>query len=181
MTEVARQNGAALQVAIQNVVTFGRLLRSHLRVYWLVYPLVAAVAILFHDNYRVGINQTASLPQSVFLIHKNELPSKGDYVAFRVAAGGKFDHSAILTKIVVGVEGDVVDVADRVVTVNGHAVGYAKTKSLKGEPLEPIQPTKIGRDQVYVMGLHKDSLDSRYTIVGLVSRADIVGRAYPIW
>ena len=170
-----------MQNVLKNTVSFVVLLVRHLRIHWPVYPLVAACCYFFADNYRIGLNQTASLPQSVFLIHKNEPAHKGDYLAFRTPAGSRFAHEAILTKIVVGESGDVVSVADRIVSVNGHPVGFAKTHSLKGEPLEPISPTVIGPDQVYVMGLHKDSLDSRYSIVGLVSRSSVVGKAHPIW
>ena len=170
-----------MRTAFRMSASFWTLLVEHFRVHWLVYPLVAACCFFFSENYRIGFNQTASLPQSVFLIHKNEPAGRGDYLAFRTPAGSRFAHEAILTKIVVGEAGDVVSVSDRIVFINGRAVGFAKTHSLKGEPLDPIAPTVIGADQVYVMGLHKDSLDSRYSIVGLIPRANIVGRAHPIW
>jgi len=33
----------------------------------------------------------------------------------------------------------------------------------------------------FVAGIHADSLDSRYALVGLVSKDDIIGRAYEIF
>jgi len=165
-------------------VAFVRLFGSHLRVHWVAYAALAALWMVVVDNYRVGFNQTPSLPQSVFLIHKNEPASKGQYVAFRVPpeASKHFSNpNAILTKIVVGVEGDRVSVADRIVHVNGVPVGYAKPKSLKGEPLFPLNEVVIPYGHLYVMGLHKDSLDSRYTIVGLVPVTSVVGRAHPLF
>jgi conjugal transfer pilin signal peptidase TrbI len=92
----------------------------------------------------------------------------------------KFNHNMILTKIVVGSPGDVVSVSGRVVRVNGVPVGFAKERSLKGEPLDPIEPSVVPPGHLYVMGLHKDSLDSRYTLVGLVPTQNVVGRAFPI-
>lgn len=162
-------------------VQFGRLFWAHLRVYWIAYAMLSACAVMFAKNYRIGLNQTPSLPQSIFLIHLNEPAKMGDYIAFHTPAGAGFGHDAILTKIVAGVAGDVVTVVDRVVSVNGRPVGFAKPKSLKGDSLEPIPPSVIGDGQVYVMGLHKDSLDSRYSMVGLVSLRSAVGRAIPIW
>jgi len=157
---------------------------AHLRVHWLTYLSIWGLWLVASANYVVGFNQTASLPQSVFVIHKNEPVAKGDYVAFRVppAAAKNFKSAdATLMKIVVGVEGDEVAVVDRIVHLNGKPVGYAKPRSRKGEPLEPIENVIVPQGSFYVMGLHKDSLDSRYTIVGLVPQQSVVGRAYPLF
>ena len=164
-----------------HVCSFLHLLGAHLRVHWLAYIMAAACAFMFAENYRIGINQTDSLPQSLFLIKLNASASKGDYLAFHPKPGTPFKPEAILTKIVVGTEGDVVTVKDRIVYVNDRPVGFAKTKSLKGEPLDPIQAGTIGKGQYYVMGLHKDSLDSRYSMLALIERTHFVGRALPIW
>lgn len=163
---------------------FAVLLWAHLRAQWVAYVALWGLWIVGSANYLVGFNETASLPQTMFIVHKNELPVKGHYVAFHVppAAAKNFSNpKAILTKIVVGMTGDKVTVKDRVVHVNGVAVGFAKTVSKKGEPLSPIADTVVGHGQYYVMGLHKDSLDSRYTIVGLVPVESVVGRAYPLF
>lgn len=165
------------------VIGFGRLLHAHVRVHWLSYCLIALVLYMFQENYRIGINETPSLPQTFFFIQKNAHIAKGDYVSFRVPpskAAVKVNPSMILTKIAVGVAGDVVTVSNRVVYVNGVPAGYAKEYSLKKEPLDPIDPIVVPPGSLYVMGLHRDSLDSRYTIVGLVSESTVVGKAYPI-
>ncbi len=181
MLNLRASNRLAIHGLPGKVRSFGGLLLVHLKLHWGVYLFVALSTWLFADNYRVGLNQTPSLPQAIFLIHKNEPALKGDYVAFMAPKAAGFKHESILTKIVVGEPGDVVTVSDRVVSVNGHPVGFAKTHSLKGDPLEPIEPVVIGQGQMYVMGLHKDSLDSRYRLVGLVPRSAIVGKAHPIW
>ena len=51
-----------------HVCSFLHLLGAHLRVHWLAYIMAAACAFMFAENYRIGINQTDSLPQSLFLI-----------------------------------------------------------------------------------------------------------------
>ncbi len=164
-------------------ISFWHLSVAHVRTHWVAYAAIWALWMVSSAIYVLGFNQTASLPQSVFVIHKHEPVSKGEYVAFHVPpeAARHFKNSkATLTKIAVGVEGDVVTVVNRVVHVNGTPVGYAKEKSLKGEELFPIAPVTVPAGHLYVMGLHKDSLDSRYTIVGLVPFESVVGRAYPI-
>jgi len=168
---------------VKRLVDFGHLLFAHLRVHWLAYVLLPLVYLMFQANYRIGINETPSLPQTFFLIHKRADVQKGDYVSFRIPPTSgpvKFNHNMILTKIVVGAPGDVVSVSDRLVRVNGVLVGFAKERSLRGEPLDPIAPSVVPPGYLYVMGLHKDSLDSRYTLVGLVPKQNVVGRAFPI-
>lgn len=173
-----------MKVVAQRILSFASLLWAHLGVHWLAYILIPILFAMFQANYRIGINETPSLPQTFFLIHKRAGVEKGDYVSFRVPQTQepvKFNHKMILTKIVVGIEGDVVDVHDRMVYVNGQPVGYAKEFSLKREPLKPIEPITVPRDHYYVLGLHKDSLDSRYTLVGLVPKDRVIGRAYPLF
>lgn len=168
----------------QRASSFLDLFRHHLSTHWIAYFLVVLSFQLFSTNYLFGFNATVSLPQSVFLIHKGQPIAKGDYVAFTVppAAARHFKNpKATLTKVVIGTEGDKLTVVDRVVHVNGIPVGFAKTHSLKREPLFPIEPVVIPFGYVYVMGLHKDSLDSRYDMVGLVPYTSIVGKALPIF
>ena len=163
---------------------FASLAAAHLRIYWFTYALLWCLCLLVEANYRVGINQTASLPQSLFLIHRGQVVNRGDFVTFYLdqAAAKHFKTpNPKLTKIVVGVPGDRVTVSDRVVFINGSPVGYAKPTSMKGEALEPIAGSIIQAGKYYVMGLHKDSFDSRYSLVGLVDSSMIVGRSYPIF
>lgn len=168
---------------MKQIIDFARLLVAHLRLHWFAYLLLPLLYLMFAANYRIGINETPSLPQTFFLIHKRAEVHKGDYVSFKIpptTGPVKFNHNMILTKIVVGAPGDVVTVSGRIVSVNGVPVGFAKERSLKGEPLEPIEPAVVPPGHLYVMGLHKDSLDSRYTLVGLVPTQNVVGRAFPI-
>jgi conjugal transfer pilin signal peptidase TrbI len=168
---------------IKHIADFSRLLFAHLRTHWFAYCLLPVVYVMFQSNYRIGINETPSLPQTFFLIHKRADVHKGDYVSFRIPPSNspvQFNSNMILTKIAVGVPGDVVSVQGRIVYVNSVPVGFAKERSLKGEPLDPIDPLVVPPGHLYVMGLHKDSLDSRYTLVGLVPTTNLVGRAYPI-
>ena len=161
--------------------TFGRQWATHLKTHWFAYLLAVVCVEMLSANYTLGINATPSLPQKLFVIHKHAPVRLGDYAAFKPPPEAGFDSRAILTKIVAGVEGDHVVQQDRMVFVNGVPVGYAKERSLKGAPLEPVRSAVIGRNEIYVRGLHKDSLDSRYAMVGLLTPDRMIGRAYPLW
>lgn len=141
---------------------------------------------LARDFYRLGWNMTESLPHKVFLIKVGEIPGRNDYVAFRWAPKtdslvNPYPSGVTFVKILVGDAGDVVEVKDREVFVNGKPVGYAKETSRSGLPLAVREAGTIGTGEIYVMGLHRDSLDSRYALVGNVHRTDVIGRAYPIF
>jgi conjugative transfer signal peptidase TraF len=167
----------------EKVRLFVGLLVRHLRVHWAFYVVVPITFSLFAANYRICVNETVSLPQTLFLLHRNSPVGLGDYVAFRARPSNgavSFDPKMILVKRVVGVAGDIVEVRDRVVLLNGQPVGFAKERSLKNEPLDPIRSVTIPKGMFYVIGLHRDSLDSRYSIVGLVDSTMLVGRAIPL-
>jgi conjugal transfer pilin signal peptidase TrbI len=56
---------------------------AHLKRWALVYVGIAALALWFHAHYAFGLNASPSLPHRLFLIHKGEMPGRGDFVAFR--------------------------------------------------------------------------------------------------
>ena len=64
--------------------SFGGLFLTHLRTHYVAYLAIWLSATLIGANYTVGFNQSASLPQDVFVIHKHEPAAKGDYIAFLV-------------------------------------------------------------------------------------------------
>lgn len=148
---------------------------------------VAIVGLwMIRDHYRIGWNLTESLPQKVFIVKVGEMPAKGDYVAF--SWHPKFDslvapypNEAMFIKIVAGIPGDVVQVTNREVSVNGESVGYAKPTSRTGLPLQETKPGSISNGQLYVRGTHRDSFDSRYALVGNVLVEHVIGKAYPIF
>jgi conjugal transfer pilin signal peptidase TrbI len=48
-------------------------------------------------------------------------------------------------------------------------------------PLELIAPQVIPPGQLYVLGTHRDSYDSRYARVGLIKQNDVIGKAIPLF
>ncbi len=105
-----------------------------------------------------------------------EDPQVGDRVLFEPPPeiGSKVPY----LKTVRGVPGMAVAVSeDGTVSLNGVAVGRAKTHALDGRPLEAIAPGAIPPGRYFLYADHPDSHDSRYAEIGLVSRDRILDRA----
>ena len=66
-------------------------------------------------------------------------------------------------------------------TLGGHSTGVAKTVSRASKPLEAGPTGVIPEGSYYVYAPHKDSLDSRYAIVGWVTTDDIIGRSFSLF
>ncbi len=104
-----------------------------------------------------------------------EDPRIGDRVLFEppAAVGSKVPY----LKTVRGLPGMAVAVAeDGTVSLDGVAVGRAKTHALDGRPLEAIAPGVIPPGRYFLHADHPDSHDSRYAGIGLVPRERILGR-----
>ncbi len=105
-----------------------------------------------------------------------EDPQIGDRVLFEPpeAVGSRVPY----LKTVLGVPGMRIAVGiDGTVRLNGEPVGLAKAHALDGRPLQAIASGVIPPGHFYLHADHRDSHDSRYTEVGLVPRARILGRA----
>lgn len=155
------------------------------RAKWLlVFILCASAAWLALRYVRIGINETSSLKHRVFLVIRGSIPTeRGEYVVFRWAGqGGYYRRGVLFTKLIAGVPGERIEVfPDRLVTVSGRTVGYARPRSSSGKVLEPAEPGVIPPGYLFVAGESEMSLDSRYKLVGLVRQQDIVGTAYAIF
>lgn len=161
--------------------SFRRKLSGHVRRWGIAYLLLIVGAALFQAHFAVGLNASPSLPHRFFLIHKGELPQRGQFVAFRWPGGGRYPAGVTFVKIVAGMTGDAVTRADQDFFVNGTPVGHAKTVSRQGMPLE-IGPTGVlPAGRYYVRAPHPDSLDSRYRLTGWISESQIIGRAYALF
>src|ERR1039458_9593862 len=122
--------------------TFRQTLGNHLRRWGCAYLLLLLGAALFQAHFAFGLNASPSLPQRLFLIHKGELPQRGQYVAFRWPGGGPYPAGVTFVKVIAGMAGDSVTRVDRDFFVNGQHVGQAKSASRRGEPLE-LGPTGV--------------------------------------
>ena len=100
-------------------------------------------------------------------------PRIGEIVAFPY----KENPSQHFVKRVVGLPGDVVDIRDRRITVNGAELD----DDFSSEPLVSVGnaafPIVVPADSYFVLGDNRDqSNDSRFIGVGCIRKADMMGR-----
>jgi len=161
--------------------------------------LAPIAAILFLQLFfRIDINYTDSLPHHAYITIKGSgwNLKRGDYAVFGfpnenpASPFRKGDH---LVKIVAGVPGDTVVVDENgtvrilsqdqpgLAKLGGFPAGIAKPYSKSGRALDPIKGGVIPDGYYYMYAPHTDSLDSRYSMVGLVNQSLIHGVTLPIF
>jgi conjugal transfer pilin signal peptidase TrbI len=151
----------------------------HCKRQWPAYALLFLLCALLMKHYSIGLNATNSLKDVFYVVEKNAQIVRGDYVAFKWRGGGPYKAGSTFVKKLAGVPGDQVTLVERGFFVNGVAVGEAKPVSLKGAPLELGPVGRLPEGRYYVMAPHKDSLDSRYALMGWVEQDQLVGKV--IW
>ncbi len=157
---------------------------------WLMRLLYAMAAIVIttvvaRPFFTVGINLDHSLPGTVFLIHKGEMPKRGQVVAFRFQ-GYKpyFPAGAIFVKLLAGIPGDTVRATDHgciQYSVNQTVIGCARAHARDGHSLNLGPVGMIPKGRYAVRGTSWDSFDSRYAGVGWIRKSQIIGRAYRLF
>jgi conjugal transfer pilin signal peptidase TrbI len=139
--------------------------------------LVASLAM----GIRITENLTSSLKGHVYIYVLGKNVSKGDLMAFSWHGGATYPRGSIFIKEVIGVPGDTVVRKDREIWVGDHYVGVAKPKTKAGIPVEPAAGGVIPADAFFVATPSKDSMDSRYAIVGNITKREMLGRAYELF
>ena len=139
----------------------------------------------WRDKHALLINTTDSLPNWAFVIHKNQVPARGEYVFFlpprsdlvRRHFGSKPE---MFGKIVYGMPGDTVEHRGNTVLVAGRVVSHTKPATRFGEPLVRGSNGVVPQGCYYVGTPHKDGFDSRYAAIGYACSDKIVGVGEPI-
>lgn len=166
----------------QKLLVLNEQIAVHLRKHWIKWAMMMALAIAFQQNYMLGLNLSPSLPQTMFLIQKGVPVQKGDYAAFNWhGQGGFYVNQPYFTKIVKGIAGDVITVKDRDVFINGELVAHAKEQASTGKHMDVIEPRVLAQGEFYMFATNPKSLDSRYSVVGVIPQADIIGRAIALF
>ena len=140
--------------------------------------------LLYTQFYEFKLNvSTKSLPGTLFLLEKKQLPNKNDFVIAHLPKDNRFYADKNLLKLVKGVAGDKVEVNDSVLYINGKDMGKVKRVLLSGDIMYPIttKPLIIPEGYYFLWSPHKDTYDSRYRSVGLINKNRIVGKAYEIF
>lgn len=149
-----------------------RILRSTISSLIVVAAIAVLISMLFLPVLRVtGTSMMPTLQNDELVICRKWGEFKrGDVIAF-------YYNNKILLKRVIGLSGDVIDIAeDGTVYVNGEAIDepYLNEKAF-GE-CDLNLPYQVPDERVFVMGDHRStSVDSRSTTVGCVANESVVG------
>lgn len=134
---------------------------------------------LLVNKFIYGVNP----PLSDKKILVFETPERGDIIVFKYPE----DPNRDFIKRVIGVEGDIVEIKNKKVFVNGvelkepyarHTDSYIHPREL--DPRDNFGPIKVPPHKLFVMGDNRDqSYDSRFW--GFVDLKDVKGKAFIIY
>ena len=129
------------------------------------------------DYISLVYNPTASLPWRYFIRLKQSAPQRGHYACVPCPWYG-----GTLIKKVAGTAGDIIhyDFEGNLWIRRHLKVGKPKKRAKDGRLLTPLAPGVIPHGQVFIMGEHDRSLDSRYAEVGLIPEHALQGRVIPL-
>ncbi len=147
--------------------------------------LLAATLLHFY-GFGYDPQKITCLPYHFYIYEKKRISPtrvhRGDLIAFRMDRRGApfFREGQLFIKMVGGVPGDVVEVRDGKVLINGKSV-----KSLNAHVMEKMgkrasdfdSQKVIARDELWVMGTNPRSFDSTYW--GVLHETQIIGKV--IW
>ncbi len=138
--------------------------------------LVATLLLPVLQIYGTSMSPTLSEGDIVVSIKSPHI-NRGDIIAF-------YYNNKLLVKRVVAMSGDVVDIdEDGNVTLNGEPLDepYLSEKSLGDCNI--TLPYKVPDERYFMMGDHREnSLDSRNSAIGCVSKDQIVGKlVFSVW
>ncbi len=140
--------------------------------------------LLIGDHLLVNrLSYSVKVPFTDIVILHLGNPNRGDVVVFRYPV----DRSKDFIKRVIAKEGDVVEIKDKVVYVNGQRINdphafFAEDNLIPGlfSQRDNFGPVTVPKGSYFCMGDNRDrSLDSRFW--GFVKDEDLVGRALIIY
>ena len=167
------------------LVNLVRGILGHYRQHLMTYLVLGIAVVWFGSNFKLAVNVTDSLPGKVYLIAKGVLPqARNEPVAFvwhDPKRQTQYPDGVTFLKLVGGMPGDEITHDGRLISVNEWTLTpkeFAKT-GVKLDPNPASGP--IPPQSYFVVGMHKDSLDSRYAMVGLVYQKQVIGKAYALF
>lgn len=173
----------------------------------IIISLCLAISIhLISSRYSIVFGHQQCLDGKVWLIEKNVLPQKGEYIYIKGTHIPRYEKVR-LVKLVEGVEGDVVRVLPAAEGITGEVIINNMPRKLKirayvqlvdtNGTVQKVYPvykegtngselpfllgygTTVIKNGYYVAGTHPASYDSRY--YGIVDKKDVLGRAILIF
>jgi len=158
-------------------------LARFLRRHWIISTVV--LVLYLAAKHWLWVNVTPSLPYRLVWLEYGAQPQRGDLMVFRFSGeplpGMGYVDGVPFFKRVAGLPGDRIEVVERVVSVAGVRVGYAKPHTREGQRLDPIAAGVVPEGYLFGQADSDDSFDSRYAQSGLVPMTRVVGVAHVIF
>ncbi|GAA5143665.1 signal peptidase I [Thalassotalea piscium] len=163
-----------------------KLTKLHLSILAIGLTVFSIFEFISNSSWKLSYEEQAylrCLPIELTLTHYGEIKStdlgKGDLVAVNPDKYKDFYREGVtLLKVIAGVPGDEIFIADGKVFINGDFVSvYSTHESAKLNPFKEGK-FKLEDDQYWIAGSTSVSLDSRY--IGPVNLESIIGKGYAI-
>ncbi len=122
----------------------------------------------FYENNYIFISRQA---------YRFDEPKRGDIIVFHSDLKTQTGKEKLLIKRIVAIPGDVVNIADGKVMINGEL--QTEDYTLEAYTSGWVSDVEVPEDSLFVMGDNRqNSTDSRDSGVGFVAYDDIVGKAF---
>lgn len=128
------------------------------------------LSIMFVKGYSVRINQTDSLPYSLYLA-----TPANNFKLKQIVSFTKVESPVLFAKRIAGLPGDRITIKEAKIYINDQELDSIRTSLL------PITPGLIPAGYFFAWGEGEKSFDSRYAEFGLVSQSSIQEILWPLY
>lgn len=139
------------------------------------------------SGYEIRLNNTQSLPQTIWLVNKNQVTNfkTGQYFSFYAPGDTMLTHgeSTPVLKMVGATAGVYVSIVNHRLLINGYESGVLWYATERNHILTPIESQVIESGCYFAWTPALYSYDSRYKDIGIVCEKDhrIYGSATPLF
>ncbi len=172
----ARQYGESIVIAVLLALSLKSLVFANYTI-----PSSSMEPTLLIGDYLIAnrLSYVMKVPLTDIVLFTLGEPERGDIIIFRYPK----DRSKNYVKRVIAKAGDVVEIKEKVMYVNGQRADYASANFVDPRvfpgsfsPRDNFGPVTVPKDSYFVMGDNRDnSSDSRFW--GFLKKNDLVGKA----
>ena len=131
---------------------------------------------VYKADYRKGKFDGADFAR--WRLHISEQPKRGDIIVFHTELKTETGSEKLLIKRIIGLPGDVIDIEDGLVYLNGELLEEDYIPAGGTMPHDARSHFEVPEDSLFCLGDNRGvSKDSRYSDVGYIKIDEVVGKA----